>query len=256
MCDAFVETMANDVVWHIPHASTFIPERCRGEYCADLEQELLKMTDWFADDLFDLPGDRLVFPVSRLVCDVERFRDDRQERMAQIGMGAVYTACHDLALLRCVTDEQKEQILRVWYDGHHAALTDLVRSKLDTFGDALVVDCHSFQAIPLPYEPDRDPLRPDICIGTDPFHTPECLARDLETEFSDRGYRVERNRPFAGALVPLQFYQIDKRVQAVMIEVNRGLYMLENGARSDRYEKIKSDIRSVLEAVLRAFPCV
>ena len=44
------------------------------------------MTDWYTDELFDFGfGDRLVYPVSRLVCDPERFRDDEREEMAQIG---------------------------------------------------------------------------------------------------------------------------------------------------------------------------
>jgi hypothetical protein len=47
-------------------------------------------TDRLVADLH-LPAQRLVFPVSRLVVDVERFPDDEDEPMAGRGMGAVYT---------------------------------------------------------------------------------------------------------------------------------------------------------------------
>ena len=53
------------------------------------------------------------------------------------------------------------------------------------------------------------------------------LARDV---FLRHGYSVAVNTPFAGCLVPIGSYQKDKRVQGLMIEVNRGLYMDEGVA--------------------------
>ncbi len=62
---------------------------------AELERELLLMTDCYVDELFALPGAEAVtvgHDVSRLVLDPERFGDDADEPMAGVGMGAVYTA--------------------------------------------------------------------------------------------------------------------------------------------------------------------
>lgn len=42
------------------------------------------MTDHYCDDLYDTGGKMIRFPVSRLVCDPERFRDDSEEIMASI----------------------------------------------------------------------------------------------------------------------------------------------------------------------------
>ena len=92
------------MIIHIPHASTFIPPEYRDAFDPEkLTRELAVMTDWYTDELFASDAPRVVFPVSRLVCDPERFRDDAEEVMSTIGMGSVYTNCSDGTLLRTVT---------------------------------------------------------------------------------------------------------------------------------------------------------
>jgi N-formylglutamate amidohydrolase len=60
------------------------------------------------------------------------------------------------------------------------------------------------------------------------------------------------NRPFAGALVPNAFYGGDARVQSVMIEVRRDLYMDERtGSRLSRFAEVRRvliELRALLEA--------
>ena len=48
--------------------------------------------------------------------------------------------------------------------------------------------------------------------------------------FNHAGWSVELNQPFAGALVPSSRYGKDRRVQGVMVEVNRKLYLNESDA--------------------------
>ena len=85
------------LVLHIPHSSHFVPPEARRAILlddADLRNELLRMTDAYTDELFSLTpleAGRVVFPVSRLVCDVERFSSDDDEPMAARGMGVIYT---------------------------------------------------------------------------------------------------------------------------------------------------------------------
>ena len=126
--------MTTPLLLHIPHASTAIPEAYRRDFLADPAAELRLMTDWYTDELFDLPVPRVVFPVSRLVCDVERFRDDAQEEMARCGMGACYTNGHDGAPIRRLDAVRRETILRRWYDPHHARLTALTAAELSKVG--------------------------------------------------------------------------------------------------------------------------
>lgn len=99
-----------------------------------------------------------------------------------------------------------------YYRPHHVKLTDAVNAALAAHGRCLIIDAHSFPAVPLPYELDQDPNRPDFCIGTDSFHTPDSIASEAQASFLEAGYTVTANRPFAGSLVPLEHYQQDKRL--------------------------------------------
>ncbi|MCR5689589.1 MAG: N-formylglutamate amidohydrolase [Clostridiales bacterium] len=241
----------SEVILHVPHSSTYIPEEFADSFLCDLETEMTLMSDLYTDILFDCRHEAVVFPVSRLICDVERFRDDCDEPMSRVGMGAVYTRAHTGAPLRRTGEGERERILRRWYDPHHAELERQVGRRLDAFGKCLVIDCHSFSGVPLPHEPDKDPDRPDICVGTDGFHTPGRLADAAADRIKRLGYSVRLNSPFAGSLVPLRFYRRDKRVSSLMLEINRSLY-LDGRTPKSGFGRLKTDIADIIESVAGA----
>ncbi len=224
------------MILHIPHSSRKIPAEVRNQFLltdAELKRELLAMTDAYTDELFsaDLaPGDTtVIFPVSRLVVDPERFADDAAEPMAKRGMAAVYVKTHDgRSLRRVLAPDEKQTLLDTYYTPHHQRLSDAVDRELKATGTALLVDCHSFPSLALPCDMDQSPDRPQICIGTDSFHTPSDVAELLVQHFRAAGLTVELNRPFSGAIVPMKDYHQDARVVSVMIEINRAVYMDES----------------------------
>lgn len=221
------------VIMHIPHDSNVIPPEVRSQFLlsdAELQLELQRMTDHFTHSLFAEPnGDATVVraPVSRLVVDVERFPDDTAEPMAARGMGAIYeVTSHLRPLRRRLSPNEREMLMQTWYDPHHQRLEAVVSDTLDRYGRCLVIDGHSFPGAALPYENSLPAIaRPDICIGSDPFHTPKALEQSFVEVFGRNGWKVKVNEPFAGALVPASRYQCDPRVMAVMVEVNRDLYL-------------------------------
>jgi N-formylglutamate amidohydrolase len=226
------------VVLHIPHDSVFIPEDVRSPFLLsdlELEAELRRMTDHFTQALFAGRRDSAAViraPVSRLVVDVERFADDAEEPMAERGMGVLYeVTSHLTPLRRRAAPAERETLLNAWYHPHHDALEAAVAAAVDGYGQCLVIDCHSFPGSALPYErAGPATVRPDICIGADDFHTSEALVESFVMAFSQDGRTVRVNDPFSGALVPLSRYRKDPRVAAVMVEVNRGLYLNEADA--------------------------
>ena len=246
------------IVAHIPHASRVIPADVRAGLLVDdtdLDRELLRLTDWHADRLYasvaDLGATRFVHGVSRLVVDPERFPDDADEPMATVGQGVVYTRTTDGRALRADDPVERERLVGRYYRPYHAALTELVAGTLDAIGSCLILDCHSFATHPHPSEPDQSPDRPDICIGTDPFHTPPELRAALVAAMEAEGFRVEVDRPFAGSLVPLDWYGTDRRVTSVMLETRRGLYCDEtSGAVLPTFDAVAARIGRALVAVI------
>lgn len=226
------------VVLHVPHDSTVVPENVRHQFLlddADLARELLSMTDHHTLALFhdaSSPVAVVRAPVSRLVVDVERFPDDADEPMAARGMGAVYSVNSQLEpLRRPLGAGERETLMRAYYEPHHTRLESAVDAALARHGRCLVIDCHSFPDTALPYERvDPRVVRPDVCIGTDDFHTGSALADAFVSAFRGAGWTVRLDDPFAGAMVPGSCYWRDPRVAAVMVEINRSLYLREEDA--------------------------
>jgi len=245
------------LVLHIPHSSHFIPPDARRAILlddADLQSELRRMTDAYTDELFpvtSVEAGRVVFPVSRLVCDVERFSSDDDEPMAAHGMGVVYTRTSLGELLRSdPTPLERQHILDRWYWPHHLKLERLVNEVIARAGQCIIIDCHSFPSIALPYEMDQSKERPNICIGADPFHTPSFLSDALIAAVKELNFSVAVNAPFAGALVPIAYYRKDRRVLSVMIEINRRVYMNEqSGLKNPHFAQVRDNMGKLIEAV-------
>ena len=253
------------IVVHVPHSATLIPSDVRQQIALDDEQltgELLCMTDWYVDELFSLPASEalaVVYPVSRLVCDPERFENDAEEPMARRGMGAIYTATHTLGTLRMrPTPAERQDLLERYYRPHHRRLTEAVAQVLRNEGACLIVDAHSYPSLPLPYELDQGPAksqareRPAICLGTDAYHTPSALRAAALAAFSAGFDSVVCDEPFAGALVPAAFWRREPRVHSIMVEVRRDLYMDEKtGARLACFGEVAECIAVALRELAR-----
>jgi N-formylglutamate deformylase len=242
------------ILIHLPHSSMFIPEEDKCYIIADeqkLNNELLKLTDRYTDELFEFEGAVVQKNyVSRFIMDPERFRDDKVEEMSKFGMGAIYTHATDGMKIKEISTEKHEQLLRKLYDPYHLELEQKVQGLLDKYGKCIIVDGHSFPEKPLDFEPDKNPDRPDICIGTSNFHTPEELTKRIELYVSKNGKSVKRNFPFAGTMVPMKYYNKDARVLSVMIEVNRRLYMDEaTGEKSTNFDWTRDFIKGLLTQI-------
>jgi len=247
--------MVNPIILHIPHSSTVIPKDIRPQILlsdTELGVELGFLTDSFTDQLFlnnIYKNDSLIFPISRLIVDPEKFIDDEKEIMSQIGMGVIYLkSSKGKQLRKTLTAEARTSLLNKYYIPHHNRLTELVEAKINTCRKCLIIDCHSFPSVvPYPLEIDIPTCRPNFCIGTNSFHTPEWLIKKIKTFLEAQGYYTEINQPFSGTIVPEKYYFNNSNVLSIMIEVNRKLYMDEEIVKKNsNFEKIQNTINKTI----------
>jgi N-formylglutamate amidohydrolase len=217
-----------------------------------LGHEIERVTDWGVAEIFDIDGvTKTKANFSRLFCDVERFYDNCESLSAR-GFGIAYTGLEGGGLLRTLTVKQKNDIIVNYYEPYHEHFSNLVREKIEVMGKALIIDCHSFPDKPLGWEEHLDLPRPDICIGTEKFHTPVALSELFRNHFESKGYTVSLNHPFEGTIVPTAFYHKDSRVNSIMIEINRKLFTGNDDITQMNHENItnvKNDITDMLQTL-------
>jgi N-formylglutamate amidohydrolase len=256
------------IVAHIPHAGTDIPTAVRDQFLIDqteLWQEVTALTDWYTDELFTLPGIAVSqTPISRIVVDLERYTDDSLEEKAAFGQGVIYShSTEDKPIRRELSEKERRQLLDNFYRPWHLQLELNIEQQIARWGHCLLLDCHSFPSEPFANEDDRGRPRPDICLGTG-NNTPQWLVDHAVDLFRNQGYSVEVDFPYPGCLVPDRF-QGDPRVPAIMIEINRHLYLepLLPGAHQHgsapatlpRFDALKNGIWSVMLSLSQVATC-
>ena len=136
-----------------------------------------------------------------------------------------------------------------FYRPYHDRLRRLVARTSVRFGYAVLVDCHS-----MPSQVGGmlgGSARPDIVIG-DRYGT-ACagsLTSALMDAFATRGYRVARNKPYAGGFITEHYGRPLKGLHAVQIEINRALYMDERTLEpNEGFARLATDLPAIVEAV-------
>jgi N-formylglutamate amidohydrolase len=252
--------MDSPVLVHIPHASVAISEQDFGDYLRSEEEmshELIRLTDWYTDELFGQfwPLENVAqFQHSRLVVDVERFSSDHEEPCARVGMGATYLKTTKGAPLRNLSPARRKELIKNYYDPHHQIFNEKVNQILKIFNRCVIIDGHSYPTKPLPTQTSYQST-PEIGIGTDSLFTSLPLIELTENYFKSRGFDVRLNEPFIGTIIPSEIYQSkDTRVQSVMIEVRRDLYINELTAeKNSQFETIKKLIHDYRQLVSEAY---
>ncbi len=134
------------------------------------------------------------------------------------------------------------------YKPYHAALQRLLGETLDQFGVALLLDCHSMPR--LTRSGERAP--PDIVLG-DRYGT-TCTPTVIDTAeaiFASAGFKVARNRPYAGGQTIRAYGRPQRGVHALQIEISRHLYMNETSfSRHKGFDLMVSVVNRLITALM------
>ena len=212
------------IVCNIPHSNTAVPDWAIKDIIIphdELVNLIAFMTDKDIDKMWEFvpTNAKQLATVSRLIVDIERFRNDNDEEMSKKGMGLYYTHMPNGEPFRVRTAESYNHCLEI-YDEYHAMLEKKVETALAEHDKCIIFDCHSFHD-EMEYTDYDNKAFPDVCIGINGSITKE--AEIVIKAFNSQGYVVKINEPFAGSLVPLKYLD-DKRVNSIMIELNRRIY--------------------------------
>lgn len=247
----------SSLILHVPHSSRYIPDRVRSQILlsdSELEEELDEAVDTLTDELAvralaSFTGARptlFINRTSRFVIDPERFPDDR-EVMNKVGMGAVYLKATSGAQLR-EKEFDPTPLLEEFFHPYAAAFTELVDSRLQSTGRAVIIDVHSYRARQHVNAVNHGQKRPAMCVGTDAFHTPRWLAETFFDVFGVLGDCFE-NEPYAGTYVPLKHYGKDSRVVSVMMETRADTYLDQTLQPHSGFDQVAEALAKVLHRI-------
>ncbi len=237
----------NKIFLHIPHSSKEIPTVFWRNTCQSKEiinRFVDVITDTDTDILFTDNGyEKIVFPYSRVFCDVEKFDDDELETMSKFGMGVVYSKNNSGLCFRNHDKEYTDMVLTNYYYPYHTTLNDKVEKLLKENETVVLVDCHSFSKDIIMIKENQEDL-PEICIGFN--EDKNCLAEFCVQFLEELGYKVKINYPYSGSMVPNKFIENpNDRLKSVMIEINKELYMRD----TDTFYKVQKDINNLLTSI-------
>lgn len=209
-------------------------------------QKLRSSEDAFVDELYSavpsFGAPLIAANAPRAFVDLNRNRDEldsaiidgapsaRNNPRVASGLGVIprVVAEGQVIMSGKLSMAEAESRLATFYDPYHAELRNLVEQSHRTFGQALLIDCHSMPHDALNNITVRGRRKPNIVLGDRFGATCEADVLDaVEEAFEAEGFAVSRNMPFAGASILRSYGRPAIRQNAIQVEIDRSLYMHE-----------------------------
>ncbi|MAA98852.1 MAG: N-formylglutamate amidohydrolase [Stappia sp.] len=256
-------------VFNSPHSGRHYPLSFLDASRLD-SNAIRRSEDAFVDELFE-PVMRLGAPLlrarfPRAYLDVNRepyeldpkMYEDRLPSYANIrslrvagGLGTIARIVgehQEIYRTRIPVSEALERI-ETLYKPYHQTLRRLLAQTHVAFGYAVLIDCHS---MPSAVRGADTGQRPDFILG-DRYGT-SCAVGLIDAAaeiLTGLGYRVSRNKPYAGGFITEHYGRPLKGLHALQIEINRGLYMDEGlTLRGPGFENLVQDLIRFADALV------
>lgn len=270
--EAFVLTMParreTPVVFSSPHSGRVYSSEFLGMSVLD-RRSIRSSEDAFVDELFAVApsfGAPLIAArMPRAFVDLNRACDELDpaviENVARVthnprvasGLGVIpRVVAGGRAIYRgkLSREEAEVRIAQHWRP-YHAKLSALMAEAQGTFGQAILIDCHSMPHEAIEAHARQGSARPEVVLG-DRFGAAagrEVMDR-VEAAFVRAGLRVSRNTPFAGAFITQSYGRPSRGYHALQIELDRALYMDEEKIeKSAGFEAFRQLLQGVIAEI-------
>lgn len=259
------------VLVSVPHYGTQpLPHITRDDYGEPwFETFAYGFADTFAVDLYgDLHehgATLLATPFSRMFVDVNRRRDDFEQRDGEVhsrrGVVRTHTMRDVPIFTRPLGLAELEARLQALYDPYYSTLDGLLGHLRDAYGYALLLDAHTGSP--------RRMKDHEVIIGT--RHEATCapeLAAAVGAIFARHGFDVHENvAGYTGGNIVATFGQPrTRRVHALQLEINASLLMttsreefiahISRGGIPEKADENITRVRGCLREALAALPTV
>lgn len=140
------------------------------------------------------------------------------------------------------------------YEPYHRALRGALDRLHERFGYAVLIDCHSMPST----QRGGAEGRADMVLGD--RHGTSChpvLTDVVSALLREMGYRVARNKPYAGGFNTETYGAPGRGFHALQIEISRGLYMNEGTlAKTGGFTTLTADFARLVDRLVDAFPMI
>ncbi|MCY4305558.1 MAG: N-formylglutamate amidohydrolase [Aestuariivita sp.] len=274
------ETLRSCVVFASPHSGKEYPKSFLAKTMLD-HLTIRSSEDAFVDELFDSApkyGAPLISAVlPRAYIDLNRSHSDLDPAIIEgvqqnqhnprvaVGLGVIPRVVangHPIYTKKISRFEADKRIKKYWYP-YHATLQNLLTESQKKFGQVILIDCHS-----MPHEAIKDinntvksnpvksnPVKsnPDIVLGDRFGRSANGEIVDLiEAAFSQVGFTITRNSPFAGAYTSQEYGHPFQYRHVIQVEIDRSIYMNEERiVKNADFETVHRAIEMAIAAIVQ-----
>jgi N-formylglutamate amidohydrolase len=159
---------------------------------------------------------------------------------ARHGLGLVPSRTHRHGRLwrRPIDRAELQRRIDQVHRPYHGAIATQLDAMASTFGEALLIDCHSM--------PSR-PGQADIVIGD--RHGSSCHGWVMLATaglIRSAGYRTALNEPYAGGAIVARHGRPDAGIHAIQLEIDRRLYLAPDGRTpAEGFDRVASLIERI-----------
>ena len=267
------DNLLSGVVFASPHSGSDYPDAFVRNSVLD-RHTIRSSEDAFVDRLFDaapaLGAPLLVARVPRAFVDLNRGPDELDPALIEgaqrnghnprvtSGLGVIpRVVANGKAIYRgkLTMAAARHRIDQYWHP-YHRALQSLMEEALLSFGQAILVDCHSMPHEAMDGTTRGNRQRADIVLG-DRFGAAASadVVDRIEAAFAAVGLKVARNTPFAGAYVTQAYGRPSRNQHAVQVEIDRALYMDEKTIRPNSKFDAFCGLMQQVTAEIAAIAC-